>query len=57
MKQNQRDSLTHLGIALTSFGLWASGVFKINWQSNVMLAGMIIFLVLSIWEYCFPKMT
>lgn len=54
MRDNQRDAITHLGIALTSFGLLSANLFS-GWQSMVVVVGMSVFLILAIWEMFFSK--
>jgi len=54
MKDNQRDALTHLGIALTSFGLIKSG-FLSGWAYGVIAIGAIVFAISAVYEFFFNK--
>jgi len=49
MKQKYRDSLNFLGLAMTSFALWQSGVFK-GWAYWVIFASICIFFGNAIYE-------
>jgi ABC-type transport system involved in cytochrome bd biosynthesis fused ATPase/permease subunit len=56
MKDNQRDALTHLGMAMTAFGLVKTNLVM-GWSYKILFFGMILFLILSLWEFFFPKTT
>jgi VanZ family protein len=54
LKDNQRDALTHLGIALASFGLIRANLIT-GWSFWIMVIGTIIFALLSVKEFFFSK--
>ena len=54
MKENQRDALTHLGLALTTFGLISSNLIS-GLSYWIMIITTVVFLGFAIYENFFMK--